>query len=97
MLTIHDGKGKKDRTVPLPQSLFQELHKQMEEVKKVYLQDLKAGYSGTFLFGRIEEKYKGCAKDLVWQWFFPARQLTKSRTKKENAAIICMRPMFKKP
>jgi integrase len=54
ILTIHDGKGKKDRTVPLPRSLFPELHKQMEEVKAVYLQDLKAGYSGTFLFGRIE-------------------------------------------
>jgi integrase len=29
-LTIHDGKGQKDRTVPLPETITAELEKQME-------------------------------------------------------------------
>jgi len=24
----------------------------------------------------LEKKYKGCGKELVWQWFFPAKSLT---------------------
>lgn len=48
VLTIHDGKGKKDRTVSIPGSLLIQL----------------------------EEKYKNAPRELVWQWFFPAKQLT---------------------
>ncbi len=28
------------------------------------------------MIGLLEKKYKNCAKDLIWQWFFPAKQLT---------------------
>jgi len=24
----------------------------------------------------LEKKYKNCAKELIWQWYFPAKQLT---------------------
>jgi integron integrase len=76
ILTIRDGKGKKDRTVPIPQVLVPELHKQIEYVKAVYMEDLKSGYNGTFLLDQLEKKYKRCAKELIWQWFFPAYKLT---------------------
>jgi len=76
ILTIRDGKGKKDRTVPIPQVLVPELQKQIEHVKAVYMEDLKSGYNGTFLFGQLEKKYKGYAKELIWQWFFPGYKLT---------------------
>jgi len=49
VITIHDGKGKKDRTVPLPQSLVPELQKQLQKVASIHQADLKAKYSGTFL------------------------------------------------
>nr|WP_244155848.1 hypothetical protein [Desulfofustis glycolicus] len=32
MLTIHDGKGQKDRTVPLPHSILDELRAQVPGV-----------------------------------------------------------------
>ena len=38
--------------------------------------DLKNDYSGVFLPDRIEKKYKSAPRELVWQWFFPARELT---------------------
>jgi len=76
ILTVHDGKGQKDRTVPLPHSIITESQAHLEKVRSLYEQDIQEGYSGTFMFGLMEKKYKGCAKELIWQWFFPAIQLT---------------------
>jgi len=76
ILTIHDGKGKKDRTVPLPQILMPRLKDQMENVKRIHREDLERGYAGTFLPGLLAEKYKNAARELAWQWIFPAKTLT---------------------
>jgi integron integrase len=76
VLTVHDGKGKKDRTVPLPRVLIPELQQQLEKVIEVHQADLEAGYAGTFLPDLLAEKYKQASKELVWQWFFPAKILT---------------------
>jgi len=76
ILTIHDGKGQKDRTVPLPVSLVPDLKKQLEGVTNQHQKDVEAGYDGVFLYGQLEKKYKNAAKELAWQWFFPAKTLT---------------------
>ncbi|MEK7274648.1 MAG: integron integrase [Candidatus Desantisbacteria bacterium] len=76
ILTIHDGKGGKDRTVPLPQIIVPELTAHLEKVRVLHEKDLDANYAGAFMPGLLEKKYKNCAKDLIWQWFFPAKILT---------------------
>jgi len=76
ILTIHDGKGKKDRTVPIPQTLQEELLMQLDKVIKLHEKDCQAEYDGVFLYGLLEKKYSNAAKDLVWQWFFPTHELT---------------------
>jgi integron integrase len=76
ILTIHDGKGKKDRTVPIPRVLIPDLKAHLERVKKLHDRDLAGGYAGAFMFDAIEKKYKNCAKEFIWQWFFPTRTLT---------------------
>ena len=76
VLTIHDGKGKKDRTVPLPESIRDDLKNQINRVIVLHDTDLKDGYSGVFIPDRLEKKYKNAPKELIWQWFFPARELT---------------------
>ena len=76
ILTVHDGKGKKDRTVPLPQKIIRELKTQLGSVIKLHEDDLRRGYDGAFLMGSLGEKYKNAPKELVWQWFFPAKTLT---------------------
>ena len=76
ILTVHDGKGKKDRTVPLPETILPELKAQLEYVVTLHQKDLEAGYAGTFLMGSQEKKYKNAAKELAWQWFFPGKTLT---------------------
>ena len=76
IVTIHDGKGKKDRTVPIPQSIVLDLQKQLQKVAVIHEADLKAKFSGTFLPDQLDRKYKNAAKEFIWQWFFPAQSLT---------------------
>lgn len=76
ILTVHDGKGKKDRTVPLPRSLFEELKNQLSVVKALHEKDLAADYDGVFMPGALTRKWKNAAREFVWQWFFPAKILT---------------------
>ena len=76
VLTVHDGKGKKDRTVPIPERVTQQLRRQIDEVKHLHREDLAAGYAGTFLPDALAQKYKNAAREFSWQWLFPAKVLT---------------------
>ncbi|MFZ3137845.1 MAG: integron integrase [Thermodesulfovibrionales bacterium] len=75
ILTVH-GKGGKDRTVPLPQTIMPELTAQFEAIKKLHDEDLAKGYAGVFLDDQLEKKYPSAGKDFIWQWFFPQQSLT---------------------
>ena len=76
VLTVHDGKGQKDRTVPLPEVLVPELNAQLERVGEMHKEDLAAGSAGAFLPGALAEKYPRASRELTWQWLFPAKTLT---------------------
>ena len=75
MLTIH-GKGKKDRTVPLPKTIMAELKAHIEALAELHEQDLAAGYDGVFLDDAVEKKYPKSPKEFLHQWFFPQQSLT---------------------
>lgn len=75
ILTIH-GKGKKDRTVPLPESVIDELHWQIQRVTELHEKDLATGYAGVFLDDAVERKFPKAPKELLHQWFFPQQKLT---------------------
>jgi integron integrase len=76
MVTVHDGKGQKDRTVPLPEKIMPELQRQIESLKDLHQKDLDREYAGVFLVNALEKKYKKAAREFIWQWFFPAKTLT---------------------
>ena len=76
VLTVHDGKGQKDRTVPLPRSILPELRRRLEVLKKLHQKDMEYHYAGVFLIHALEKKYRNAAKEFPWQWFFPAKNLT---------------------
>lgn len=77
VLTVHDGKGGKDRTVPLPKAIIPELRAHLDSLRDLHRCDLDRGYAGVFLIHALERKYPNAAKDFIWQWFFPALQLTR--------------------
>jgi site-specific recombinase XerD len=74
-LTIH-GKGKKDRTVPIPEAILPELKAQIMAVGELHERDLAAGYDGVFLDDAVEKKYPKAPKEFMHQWFLPQRSLT---------------------
>ena len=83
VLTIHDGKGKKDRTVPLPKMVIPDIAGQFDTVKHIHRGDLDEDIAGVFMFNAFERKYKNAGKEFHWQWFFPAEELTWVPEKRE--------------
>jgi integron integrase len=77
VITVHDGKGQKDRTVPLPEAILPELLAQVENLKVLPRRDLNRKYAGVFLVNALEKKYPQAAKEFIWQWLFPAKDLTR--------------------
>ncbi|NTW87608.1 MAG: integron integrase [Desulfobulbaceae bacterium] len=75
ILTIH-GKGKKDRALPIPLAIREELRAQIRVVSELHERDLAAGYAGVFLDDAVERKYPKAPKELINQWFFPQKFLT---------------------
>ncbi|MEM2914585.1 MAG: tyrosine-type recombinase/integrase [Candidatus Bathyarchaeia archaeon] len=76
VLTFHDGKGQKDRTGLLPETILPELRTQIESMIHLHQQDLERDYGGVFWVNGLEKKYKNAAKEFIRQWFFPAKPLT---------------------
>ena len=83
ILTIHDGKGKKDRTMPIPDKLTPQLKSHMDRVYHLHQMDLGSGYDGAFMFDSIEKKDKNAGKQFIWQWFFPGKNLTRTKDDQE--------------
>ena len=79
LVIIHDGKGKKDRSVPMPKKLRPELEKQTKRVAKVLEKDLE---NPDFRGGVLHAGDAGSrraqreAREYGWQWLFPAKELT---------------------
>jgi integron integrase len=76
IITIHDGKGGKDRTVPLPDALVGPIERQIAYVRDLHAVDLAAGYHGAFMPTALGRKWTKVAKELGWQWLFPSKMLT---------------------
>ena len=76
IITVY-GKGRKFRKAFLPRKTITELKGHLERVGNLHAQDLDEGYSGVFMPGQLEKKYKNSAKEFAWQFFFPAKQLTR--------------------
>lgn len=76
ILTVRNGKGNKDRTVPIPKTIEGELKRQADAVYHLLQSDLANGFHGAFMYDRFEKKYPNGAKEYIWQFFFPAKSLT---------------------
>lgn len=66
VLTMHDGKGGKDRTVPLPETLLPELRAQLESWNALHQRDLARGDAGVLLVNALEKQYKHAAQECIW-------------------------------
>ena len=77
VLTVRRGKGGKDRTVPIPETLRETLQTHLAKVKNLYEVDLEhPDFLGAFMPEGSPKKWQPRSKDWPWQFFFPAKSLT---------------------
>jgi integron integrase len=69
---VRSGKGQKDRVTPLPKSLVDDLHKQMEQVRTIHHLDMDAGFGEVWLPPALARKYPNAGREWGWQYLFPA-------------------------
>ena len=74
-ITVHAGKGKKDRSVPMPLSLVELLKKQIAWVVQQHSMDLANGFGSVFMPEALARKYPNAEKELRWQYLFPATRI----------------------
>ena len=75
-LVVRDGKGQKDRVVPLPQRLVPPLHEHLERVQALHRKDLDQGFGEVFLPDALARKWPNAPKEWGWQYVFPSGRLS---------------------
>ena len=75
-ITVREGKGAKDRRVPLPESCIPALKEQLKKVKKQHQKDLEKGFGTVYMPYALAKKYPNANKEWGWQYVFPATRLS---------------------
>jgi integron integrase len=70
---VRGGKGGKDRTVVLPETVRSALAEQVERVKKLHVKDLKSGFGEVYIPEALARKYPAACRESGWQYVFPSR------------------------
>jgi integron integrase len=76
LLYVRAGKGDKDRTTILPESLVPELRVHLEKVKALHERDLKRGFGAVYLPGALAHKFPNAPREWKWQYVFPSGKLS---------------------
>ena len=71
-VVVREGKGGKDRLVPLPVSLVAALEGHLKQVKGQWERDRAVGAEGVFLPDALARKYPSAGKEWGWFWVFPS-------------------------
>ncbi|WP_346014617.1 integron integrase [Thiocystis violacea] len=75
-ILVRNGKGGKDRVVPLPETLRGPLESHLHEIKARHQSDLDAGVGSVYLPSALARKYPNAAKEWIWQFVFPSVRLS---------------------
>ena len=75
-LTVHRGKGDKDRVALLPDRLAGPLQAHLDEVADLHRRDLADGHGDVPLPHTYARKHPGAARALGWQFAFPSARIS---------------------
>lgn len=75
LLVVRDGKGGKDRRVPLPDSLAEPLSRHLERVKTLHDEDTVAGTGSVWLPDALTRKFPSATREWGWKFVFPSKNL----------------------
>ena len=75
-ITVHGGKGDKDRATTMPELIITELRAQLEVVRQTWQKDVAMGYGRVWLPAALRRKYPNAEREWGWQWVFPSAELS---------------------
>jgi integron integrase len=73
-ILVRDGKGNKDRVTMLPTRLVGPFREQFAYVRELHRRDQMEGFGAAWLPFALARKYPSAARELGWQYVFPAGQ-----------------------
>jgi integron integrase len=76
LLFVRAGKGDKDRSTLLAESVKAPLREHLEQIRKIYDQDRASGVAGVYLPDALARKYPSAATEWAWFWVFPSPTLS---------------------
>jgi integron integrase len=72
ILVVRDGKGAKDRVTVVPDSLLEQLARQISTVRERHTYARAHGFAGVALPHALQRKYPRAHLEFGWQFLFPA-------------------------
>ena len=75
-IIIREAKGDKDRVVPLPATLREDLRNHLLRVKALHKEDLALGHGSVFLPDALARKWPDAPREWRWQYVFPSARLS---------------------
>lgn len=70
---VHEAKHGKDRLTVLPESIIEDMRRQIDLVRSIHQHDLVEGYGEVELPFALSRKYPTAGRDLAWQYMFPSK------------------------
>lgn len=71
-IIVRQGKGAKDRSTVLPESLIRPLQAQLEHARRLHELDLQEGFGCVYLPYALARKYPNACREWGWQYVFPS-------------------------
>ena len=75
-IIVREGKGDKDRIVPLPEKYRDELRLHIEKAHEIHQQDLSNDAGSVYLAEALARKYPNAQKEFHWQFVFFATRVS---------------------
>jgi integron integrase len=76
LITIRQGKGRKDRVVSVPKALQKKLIEQRTHAETLHAKDLAEGHGAVSIPYALRKKYPSAPTSPGWQFLFPAKNLS---------------------
>ena len=76
LVVVRGGKGDKDRTTLLAESIRDDLRAQVSACEGLHRADRDAGLAGVWLPEALDRKYPNAGREFGWFWVFPSRTLS---------------------
>jgi integron integrase len=75
-ITVHDGKGMRERLTVLPERLRGPLQLHLQTVRHLHERDLVCGAGRVYLPSALARKYPAAGRAWIWQYVFPAAAMS---------------------